>query len=141
MRSGHAMKELKVKAIVASLPEVTAFIDAQLEEIACPVRAQMHIDLAIDELFANIANYAYAPGTGDAVVGYEYDEKERTVSVTFTDSGVPFDPLQNPDPDISLPAEERQIGGLGIMMVKKVMDDIVYRYENGKNILTIRKKL
>lgn len=135
------MKELSVKAVVASIPEVTAFIDAQLEAIECPVRAQMHIDLAIDELFANIANYAYPDGTGDALVQYEYDEKERTVSVTFTDSGIPFDPLQNQDPDITLPVEERQIGGLGIMMVKKTMDNIVYRYENGKNILTIQKKL
>ena len=90
---------------------------------------------------ANIAMYAYAPGSGDMTVQFDYDETGRMASVTFTDSGIPFDPLAKKDPDVGLPAEERKIGGLGIFLVKKTMDEIRYRREGGKNILCIRKQI
>ena len=83
----------------------------------------------------------YPSGTGDAVISLRRTEDPRAVEITFTDSGIPYDPLAKADPDVTLSAEERQIGGLGIYMVKKSMDEMKYRYEDGKNILTIRKNL
>ena len=135
------MKELKVEAIVQNVPEVTGFIDEQLEALDCSMKAQMQIDVAIDELFGNIANYAYAPGTGEATIRFECDEATRMATITFFDSGVPFDPLAKADPDVTLSAEERDIGGLGIFLVKKTMDDVRYRREDGQNILSISKKI
>jgi len=105
------------------------------------MKAQAQIDIAIDELFGNIAQYAYNPETGPATVRVEVQEDPMAVIITFIDHGVPYDPLKNEDPDITLSAEERKIGGLGIFMVKKTMDEISYQYKNGQNILTIKKKL
>ena len=135
------MKELTIKAILENIPTVTAFVDEQLEALDCPMKAQMQIDVAIDELFGNIAHYAYPSGTGDATVRFDFDAATRMASITFEDSGVPFDPLQKIDPDVTLSAAERGIGGLGIFMVKKTMDNLAYRYENGKNCLTIYKTI
>ena len=135
------MKELVLKAKLENIPEVTAFIDEQLEALDCPMKAQMQIDVAIDELFSNIARYAYAPGEGDATVRFSFDEQERAAEITFLDSGVPFDPLAKADPDVTLTVEEREIGGLGIFLVKKTMDSLTYRYEDGKNVLTLRKRI
>ena len=135
------MKEITVPATVESLPQVTAFIDSQLEEMDCAMKAQMQIDVALDELFSNIAHYAYAPGTGDATVRFEFDPAARTVKITFMDRGTPFDPLSAADPDVTSSAAEREIGGLGIFLVKKTMDRVAYRYENGMNVLTIEKHI
>ena len=135
------MTELTVQAIIENIPRVTEFIDGQLEAVDCSIRSQMQIDVAIDELLANIASYAYETGEGQVTVRFDFQPDNRTVALTFIDSGIPYDPLAKADPDVSLSAEERQIGGLGIFMVKKSMDDMQYRYENGKNILTIRKRL
>ena len=135
------MKEWAGKAIVESIPVVTAFVDAELEALGCPIKAQMQIDVAIDELFANIAHYAYGDKTGEATVRFDFDETARLVSITFMDSGIPFDPLQKTEPDTSLSAEEREIGGLGIFLVRKTMDSMEYRYENGFNILVIHKQI
>ncbi len=135
------MKELTLEAKIENIPRVTAFIDEQLEALECPMKAQMQIDVAIDELFGNISHYAYAPGEGEATVGFDFDQDRRCVSIVFTDGGVPFDPLGKTDPDVNAPAGERAIGGLGIFLVKKTMDGINYRYENGKNVLTIKKKI
>lgn len=135
------MKELTINATVESIPEVTAFVDGQLEALDCPIKAQMQIDIAIDELFSNIAHYAYHPGVGPATVRVEVVEDPMAVVITFIDEGVPYDPLSTEDPDISLSAEERQIGGLGIYMVKKSMDEVVYEYKEGRNILRIKKNI
>ena len=89
----------------------------------------------------NIAHYAYAPGTGSATIHFEARTDPKRAVITFTDSGIPYDPLSRPDPDVTLSAEERQIGGLGIFMVKKSMDDIWYEYRDGHNVLTIVKNL
>ena len=135
------MKELTVEAVKSNITPVIAFLDEQLEALDCPIKSQMQLDVAVDELFTNIASYAYTPGTGNATIRIDFDPAERVVSITFIDSGIPYDPLQKPDPDVTLSAEERSIGGLGIFLVKKTMDEMTYRYENNQNIVTIRKKI
>ena len=135
------MKEMTIAATVENIGVVTDFVNEQLEALDCPMKAQMQIDIAIDELFGNIAQYAYNPDVGEATVRVEVAEDPLSVIITFIDGGMPYDPLTAADPDITLAAEERSLGGLGIFMVKKSMDEIAYRYENGRNILTIRKNL
>ena len=134
------MAELTIKATVDNLDKVLAFVDGELEKLDCPMKEQMQIDVAVEELFVNIASYAYAPGEGDATVQVEAAQENRSVTITFIDRGVPYNPLAKPDPDITLSAEERMIGGLGIYMVKKSMDDMKYEYRGGKNNLAIMKK-
>ena len=135
------MKELTIAATVENIETVTDFVNEQLEALDCPMKAQMQIDVAIDELFGNIAHYAYNPDVGDATVRVEVIDDPLSVIITFVDKGVPYDPLTAADPDVTLSAEDRAIGGLGVFMVKKTMDEITYRYENGSNILSIRKTL
>ena len=135
------MKELTVAATVENIETVTNFVNEQLEALDCPMKAQMQIDIAIDELFGNIAHYAYNPEIGKATVRVEVIEDPLAVVITFIDNGVPYDPLAKADPDTTLSADEREIGGLGIYMVKKSMDDITYEYKDGQNILKIKKKL
>lgn len=134
------MKELTIDATIENVAAVTAFVDEQLERRDCPAKTQMQVDIAIDELFGNIANYAYNPEIGTATVRVEVMDNPLAVVITFIDNGVPYDPLAKADPDITLSAEEREIGGLGIYMVKKTMDDISYEYKDGQNILRIKKK-
>jgi len=135
------MKELTIAATVENIETVTDFVNEQLEALDCPMKAQMQIDIAIDELFGNIAHYAYHPEVGNATVRVEVTEEPLAVIVTFIDKGMPYDPLRAAEPDITLSAEERNLGGLGIYMVKKSMDEITYEYKDGKNILSIKKKL
>lgn len=134
------MRELTIEATVENIERVIEFVNEQLEVVGCPIKAQMQIDIAIDELFGNIANYAYNPDVGSATVRVEVTESPLAVVITFIDRGVPYDPLAKDDPDVTLSAEERQIGGLGIFMVKKSMDEITYDYKDGQNILTIKKQ-
>ena len=133
------MKELTIAATVENIEVVTDFVNQQLEELACPMKAQMLINIAIDELFSNIAHYSYNPEIGQATVRVEVMESPLAVYITFIDNGVPYDPLSKEDPDLTLSAEERQIGGLGIYVVKKSMDEITYEYKDGQNILSIKK--
>ena len=135
------MKEITIAATVENIDVVTDFVNEQLESCDCPIKAQMQIDIAIDELFSNIAHYAYNPETGDATVRVEVVEDPMAVVITFIDKGIPYDPLKKADPNTALSAEEREIGGLGIFMVKKTMDDITYEYKDGRNILKIKKNL
>ena len=135
------MKELNIAATVENIEVVTDFVNEQLEALDCPMKAQMQIDIAIDELFGNIAHYAYNPEVGDATVRVEVIDDPLAVVITFIDKGVPYDPLAKEDPNITLSAEEREIGGLGIFMVKKSMDEITYEYKDGHNILAIKKAL
>ena len=135
------MKEITIAATVENIDVVTDFVNEQLESCDCPIKAQMQIDIAIDELFSNIAHYAYNPETGDATVRVEVVEDPMAVVITFIDKGIPYDPLKKADPNTALSAEEREIGGLGIFMVKKTMDDITYEYKDGQNILKIKKTI
>ena len=135
------MSEITIEAKIENLDEVLGFVDGQLEELECPMKAQMQIDVAVEEIFVNIASYAYAPGVGSAVVRFETSQDPAKVTITFVDSGVPYDPVQKDDPDVTLSAEERGIGGLGIYMAKKAMDDMQYVYRDGQNILSISKSI
>lgn len=135
------MKELTIEAAIENIEKVTDFINEELENVGCPFKAQMQIDVAIDELFGNIAHYAYSPETGEATVRLEVEDNPLSVIITFIDKGKPFNPLSNADPDVTLSAEERAIGGLGIFMVKKTMDLVDYEYKDGHNILMIKKSL
>lgn len=135
------MKELTIAATLENTEAVTDFVNGELEALDCPIKAQMQIDIAIDELFSNIARYAYAPRTGEATIRVESMNDPFTVVVTFIDKGVPYNPLEKKDPDVTLSAEDRQIGGLGIYMVKKSMDAMEYEYKDGQNILSIKKIL
>ena len=133
------MRRLTLEAKTENLEKVLGWIDAQLEPLGCPTKARMQIDVAAEEIFINIARYAYAPGKGKAIVRVEVSEDPITVTITFVDHGIPYDPLAKEDPNISLPAEQREVGGLGIFMTKKIMDDVSYEYRDGQNILSLKK--
>lgn len=135
------MKELSVDATIENITPVTRFVNGELEQLRCPERVQRQIDVAIDELFGNIAQYAYNPDVGPATVRVEVTEKPLAVVITFIDHGMPYDPLSRDDPDVHAPLEARTAGGLGIFLVRQTMDDVTYEYKNGQNILTIRKRL
>ena len=132
-------KTLSMPAVTDKLSEVTAFVDAFLEERGCPGKTQMLIDLSVEEIFVNIANYAYPDKEGDAEI--RLSEADGVVTLAFTDAGVPYDPLKKEDADVTLSAEDRPIGGLGILLVKKNMDEVGYSYENGRNVLTLKKRI
>ncbi len=134
------MKELTIDATIPNIETVTDFVNKELEELGCPLKAQIQIDIAIDELFSNISNYAYNPETGTATVQIEVSNDPLAVILTFMDNGKPYDPLKRQDPDTATPLEERDMGGLGIYIVKQSMDDISYEYRDGMNILKIKKK-
>jgi len=134
------VKELIIDAVIENVAAVTAFADEELEAHDCGMKAQMQIDVAIDELFSNIAYYAYAPAIGKARIEIDFPAEDQTV-ITFEDTGIPYNPLEKEDPDVTLSLEERRVGGLGIFMVKKTMDRLTYSREDGKNILKIYKKI
>ena len=135
------MTEQTFPAKIEALSDVLGFVEETLESYDCPMKTQMAICVAIEEIFVNVAHYAYGDGEGDMTLGIGFDDASRTVTFRMADKGTPFDPLQKPDPDITLSAEEREIGGLGIFITKKTMDTVEYAYENGENVLTMTKKI
>lgn len=104
------------------------------------MKVQAQIDIAIDEVFSNIANYAYAPDTGRALVRIETCREPASITLTFKDQGVAYNPLEKKDPDVTLALEEWEIGGLSIFMVKKSMDKMFYRRRGRQNVLTVFKQ-
>ncbi len=138
---GETLKKLELEAKTDNLDQVLEFVDSTLEEVECSIKTQTQIDIAVEEIFVNIAHYAYNNVIGNATILVEMNTDPLTISITFIDNGTPYDPLAKADPDVTLSAEEREIGGLGIFMVKKTMDDIKYEYKDGKNILTLRKEI
>ena len=135
------MREMDIAATLENVDTVMAFVDQQLEEVGCSMKAQMQIDIAVEEVYVNIAHYAYNPEVGGVTIRVQIEEEPLAVILTFIDKGKPYDPLAKEDPDVTLAAEDRQIGGLGIFMVKKSMDNVSYEYNEGRNILTLKKKL
>ena len=140
-KRGAQMTNQTFPAKTDALPDVLGYVEQALERFECPMKIQMALCVAIEEVFVNVAHYAYGDGEGDMDLGIGFDEESRVITFRMADKGVPFDPLKKPDPDITLSAEERDIGGLGIFITKKTMDSISYAYENGENILTMTKKL
>ena len=135
------MREMDIAATLDNLDTVMAFVDQQLEEVGCSMKAQMQIDIAVEEVYVNIAHYAYNPEIGGVTIRVQIEEEPLAVILTFIDKGKPYDPLAKEDPDVTLAAEDRQIGGLGIFMVKKSMDNVSYEYNEGRNVLTLKKNL
>ena len=131
--------EMTVEADMENFGKIIEVVDTQLESIDCPMKTQMQIDMAIDEIFTNIVSYGYKDEKGSVTVNLEIIKEPLQAIVTFIDKGIPYNPLEKEDPSISGTAEERQIGGLGIFMVKKSMDDMIYENIDGQNILTIKK--
>ena len=135
------MKDITVDATLDNLEVVQDFVREELESRGCSMKVMMQIEIAVEEIYVNIVHYAYNPEIGKATIRCEVVDNPMQVIIQFLDSGVPFDPLAKEDADITLSAEERNIGGLGIFMVKQSMDEVNYEYKEGKNVLTIRKVL
>ena len=136
-----SLNEIELEAVPENLEQVQTFVEERLSGTGCSPKVRMQIGVAVEEIFINIASYAYAPHKGKAKVRVEISEEPVTAAITFVDHGVPYDPLAKADPDVTLPAAERETGGLGIFMTKKIMDDLSYEYRDGQNVLTLRKKL
>jgi sigma-B regulation protein RsbU (phosphoserine phosphatase) len=128
-------------ATTEALTDVLAFVEQALEKHQCSIKLQTAICVAIEEVFVNVAHYAYGNAQGDVKFSITFDDATRNITFRMADKGVAFDPLKKPEPDITLSAEEREIGGLGIFITKKTMDEVTYAYENGENILTMVKKI
>ena len=142
IKEGKKVDQITVSATVDQVKTVTCFVNDRLKPLGCSERIRVQVDVAIDEIFSNIAYYAYNPDTGPATVRIKVEEDPLSVIITFIDQGIPFDPLAEEHADTTrLPKAERPIGGLGLFMIKKFMDVISYEYKDGQNILTIRKKI
>ena len=135
------MEILRIPAEVSTLDEVNVFLDRQMEACGCPEMAQFQIRLAVEEVFVNISSYAYLPETGMAEIRFDCLEDPRRIEICFVDNGTPFDPLSKEDSDTSENAIIQREGGMGILLVKNMMDEVRYVYEDQQNKLTIVKLL
>ncbi|MCR5451117.1 MAG: ATP-binding protein [Lachnospiraceae bacterium] len=135
------MKSITVPAETKYLEKVQGFVREELDARGCEEAITMQIELCIEEVFVNISSYAYNPEIGDAEIRCEVSGDPLEVTIQFLDGGVPFNPLAKPDADTSPEATMNRIGGLGIFLVKKMMDKVDYEYDEGKNVLTISKKI
>ena len=133
------MEKITVEATLENLQTVIDFATERLEARDCSMKVVMQMELVIEEIFVNIANYAYHPETGPATFCIEFEENPNAVLMTFIDGGKPYNPLEQKAPDTTLAIEERDVGGLGIFLVKKNVDEISYEYSDGKNILRMKK--
>ena len=133
------MEKITVEAMLENLQKVIDFAVENLEARDCPMKVSMQTELVIEEIFVNIANYAYHPETGAATFCMEFEENPPAMLMTLIDSGKPYNPLEKEDPNTSLAIEDRDVGGLGIFLVKKNVDEISYEYSDGKNILHMKK--
>ena len=137
-----SMSDLKITATLENMEKVQEFIQEKLSKYDVSEKIKSQIDIAVEEIFVNIAHYAYNPNVGEAVIVCNIEEGDSAVvEISFEDWGKPFNPLEKEDVDITLSAEEREIGGLGIYMVKQMMEKVDYKYEDNKNIFTIRKSI
>ena len=135
------MRELTLAARREIIPLVIDAVNEELDQLDCPMRTKMQIDIAVDELCSNVADYAYGGEQGIVTVRIGTEKAPRAVRISFLDAGKPFNPLEQENPDVTLPTAKRKNGGLGILLVKKSMDEVRYAYRDGKNNLTIRKVL
>ncbi len=135
------MAELTVTAALEHLDEVQAMVESEAESIGAPMRSVIQLQLAVEEAFVNVIRYAYSPSTGEVRVSCVTDPSSGTMRVTLCDRGVPFDPLSREAPDITLSAEERPIGGLGIHLIRKNTDAQEYSRQGDRNVLTLTKRM
>lgn len=135
------MKKITVDATVENLGVVQDFIEQEIMSAGVMGKSLIQTSIAVEEIYVNIAHYAYNSEVGEATICCNIEQEPTRVVIEFCDSGKPYNPLEKEDADITLGVEEREIGGLGILMVKKSMDGIAYKYKDGKNILTIEKYL
>ncbi|HAO30755.1 MAG TPA: ATP-binding protein [Treponema sp.] len=135
------MQQLTLTATDENLSAVNDFIHEAAAPFNPPEATMLKVDLAVEELFVNIAHYAYAPDTGNVTIECSVSESPATISISLIDSGIPYNPLEKEDPDITQKLEDRAIGGMGIFLTKQYMDNISYNYTDGKNKITIQKKL
>jgi anti-sigma regulatory factor (Ser/Thr protein kinase) len=143
-KTNDESSDAKSKVFPASteaLGDALAFVEELLDEYECPTKMRMGICVAIEEIFVNIARYAYEGTKGNLSLSVAFDKNTRVITFRIADKGIPFDPLKKTDPDITLPANDREVGGLGILITKKTMDTLTYAYEDGENILTMTKKI
>ncbi len=134
------MAKMRIDATVENLDRLMDFLEEQMKGTGFSEMLVSQVKTAAEEIFVNIAHYAYSPTVGAAVVCCEVGGDPLQITVAIADEGRPYDPLTREDPDITLPAGVRPIGGLGIFMTKKLMDEVWYEYKDGKNILTLRKR-
>ncbi|SDH79461.1 Anti-sigma regulatory factor (Ser/Thr protein kinase) [Pseudobutyrivibrio sp. 49] len=143
-------RTFECEATIENLEKVMGFVEGELEALECDMARIMQISLAVEEVYVNIAHYAYSkldeegktiPDTGTGPMELDLEADEGQVFLTFKDEGLPYNPLEREDPDTTLSVEDREIGGLGIFMVKKSMDEVSYRHKEGKNILTLMKRI
>lgn len=135
------MTQKTFPAHVEALDELLSFTEETLSDLDCPMKTVMALSVALEEVFVNVAHYAYGTGEGTLDLSFAFDGESRTLTIRMADRGVPFNPLRIPDPDVTLSAEEREIGGLGIFITKRTMDSIAYDYEGGENVLTMTKRI
>lgn len=133
------MKELEVDAAIENLEQVLDFVSEELAKSGCAMKTQTQLEIAVEEIFVNIASYAYPDAPGKALIRMIMHENPAAAEIIFIDNGTPYNPLEKEDPDVTLSAEERKIGGLGVYMVKKSMDEVSYEHKDGQNIFRIKK--
>lgn len=133
------MSTLTIDALTNNLPKVLSFIHANLEQGLCPSSTQAKIELAVEEVFVNIANYAYGDAVGSVAISCMLKTNPMGICITISDNGCAFNPLLHKKADLTLPAQERGIGGLGIFLFKKIMDEVTYARKDNCNVLTLTK--
>lgn len=134
-------KELTVEARDEQLAVVQDYVQELLDSAGVSLKAQMQISIAVEEIFVNISHYAYTPNIGSATIRIRITENPPELTLVFLDRGIPYDPTKAESPDLSLPADEREVGGLGIFMTKQLVDKVSYEYRDGQNILTLLRRL
>jgi anti-sigma regulatory factor (Ser/Thr protein kinase) len=133
------MKTLELPALMDNLDEFLDFVITGIHQAISDKKNLFQIRLVCEEIIVNVIHYAYPDGEGNVAVSYDISPDQGLLTITIADRGVPFNPLEKDDPDISLPLDERPIGGLGIFMVKSIMDEVRYQRENDMNTLTLTK--
>jgi anti-sigma regulatory factor (Ser/Thr protein kinase) len=131
--------QLEFEARIENIGVLIGAVEELLETLDCPMKAAMQVNVAIDELLSNICYYAYGDGVGKVYATVEVMPDKRGITITLEDEGEPFDPLAHEDPDVTLDVDQRGIGGLGILLVKRTMDAVRYEYKNGRNRLSFVK--
>ena len=134
-------KTVTFSAETEELDAVLGFVNYPLDALGVSEEEKIVLDIAVEEIYVNIALYAYQPGRGPVTLRWTLEEDPLRIQIDFMDRGTPYDPLSRKDPDITLSAEERQIGGLGIYMVRKSMDEVSYEHRDGQNCFTMKKRL